>query len=175
LRPVLSAFGGTAKHDEVEDSLRHQMNKHVVSCAAPCPPPSGQSGASCELRCLPQVVSAISSVYPPPRLVFPHNNAWPSSLSIQPLSVLPAPIPLTKVKEVQHLFGSEDGAALLFLMRPANHRPCRPGRIQPQPDRPIGCLAEISTRCYLCNQMIRTASYPALGQGSTYSNTRPVR
>jgi hypothetical protein len=32
---------------------------------------------------------------------------------------------LEKIKSGQHFFGSEDGAALLFLLRPANHRPCK--------------------------------------------------
>jgi hypothetical protein len=45
---------------------------------------------------------------------------------------------LEKIKSGQHFFGSEDGAALLFLLRPANHRPCRPCRTHQQPDRSIG-------------------------------------
>jgi hypothetical protein len=39
LRPVPYKFGGNAKHDGMEDSLRHQMSKYVVSCAAQCLPP----------------------------------------------------------------------------------------------------------------------------------------
>jgi hypothetical protein len=50
---------------------------------------------SCDVSLSLQVVSTRSSIYPPPRLVFPRG---PLDYDIQPLSVFPAPSRLKIVK-----------------------------------------------------------------------------
>jgi hypothetical protein len=56
-----------------------------------------------------------------------------------------------EVPEVRHQKGVADDAASLFLLRPANQRPCRPCRAHPQPDRPVETAVATLFRIFLQN------------------------
>jgi hypothetical protein len=96
-----ATLGATLSHNhtstrlvgsQTTDSVRYQINQHVVNCAAPGPPPPDQGETSNGLLqdvwwwFLPWPASSSSAINPPPRLVLAHNNDISVSHDIQPLS-----------------------------------------------------------------------------------------
>jgi hypothetical protein len=121
LWPVLYEFGGNAQHSGVEDILRHQMNKHVVSCASPCPPPPGQGGAFLRIARRCAVATSPSGCL----RKFVGLPTTSPCLSLQKYTALGPCYPATQrfarphtaqdtlkeVPDVPHLFGAEDRTA----------------------------------------------------------------